>query len=952
MWKILLFGNNKGKIMTASAADIVSRVDTEILRNEMLKTTSIHLSPLQSHRLLARRDEIPWDDTVDAMTAFLQDRVPWTLRQWIQNFRPEAILYRWEPDVEIPRAFTNHLSSLGFRLRVEPSAPTSDNKEEVRQRFSDLVLTLGSPEKKETWILFYHGHNRAYFEEMLDFWFLRRDYDSWKTTGNVTFALRLEEKVLPDFRQALAETRLFLFAFLTEWSHGRNHHPITRSISVRTGMPLHFHVFLSPNAAAVKQQKRYFASMNMDVAFYPSTEGEQKRIHAEVMRTLAKTLVWDYTAYYNVLYRLFIQHCADAKTPFFAVIHPDVILAKGFKKKLDHMWERYRGEDWDILVLHRDASDEEWGAAVINHTAYGILSTHFLEALKYTTPGFFRDLGTAMRVVYASTGIFSTTTTTTTSSSSFTDPPFRRYRMAMHVDRGRSEDQAATTTAADFHPLPPPPPGPAAAAPPLITERTVDPLPMPIEVPARVFLVGCSASTEQSWRTKHPTRSLEVVGNGDLHRYKFTEFEVWEARAKFTEKSMNLLPYLLLYHFGGTVVCWSDSLCCFQNDRESQRVGTTFVFTRKVDNIRILLGQPREPIVRRFLDFIFHKIGQGNDIDRIFSTRYLTHALLSLLETTTTDKDRDILNTSTSSYAVRIAGGKEVNKNNKVVKTLRFPYVFPRRLEAIKHLDIGIMVQSNEEYLEDFFWNAMTRVRKALPDIHFRLFFYENDSVDGTVASILRHKEEFDIILFRQNLGRFTTIDRITRLGKIRNFFIKNVVQHYMERGDLEERPYIMLLDTDVVFDAQTIVRLITDLAANPDAVMMGANIMARDDVYYDFLALDFGHYYDLKDRKGFRKTIEDNAATAATGTAPNLFPVKSIFGGITLLYRELLFFVKYGEREEDLQGTNRTTRCEHYKFCRDLARWGNVYIAKNAKGYWVQNWKTEKIFLQQKNIL
>jgi hypothetical protein len=480
----------------------------------------------------------------------------------------------------------------------------------------------------------------------------------------------------------------------------------------------------------------------------------------------------------------------------------------------------------------------------------------------------------------------------------------------------------------------------------LITERTVDPLSVPIEVPAQVFLVGCSATTEQSWRNKHPTRSLEVLSDGDLQRYKFTEFKVWEERAKFTRKSMNILPYLLVYHFGGTVVCWSDSLCCFQSDRESQRVGTTFVFTRKVDNIRILLGQPREPIVRRFLDFIFHKIEQGNDIDRIFSTRYLTHALLFLLDSPT---DR------TSSYAVRIAGGVSSNSNNNNSnnnKTLRFPYVFPRRLETIKHLDIGIMVQSNEEYLEDFFWNAMTRVRKALPDIHFRLFFYENDSVDGTVASILRHKEEFDIILFRQNLGRFTTIDRITRLGKIRNFFIKNVVQHYLERGDLEERPYIMLLDTDVVFDAQTIVRLITYLAANPDAVMMGANIMARDDVYYDFLALDFGHYYDLKDRKGFRKTIEDNSVAVATGMDPNLFPVKSIFGGITLLYRELLFFVKYGEREEELQGTNHTTRCEHYKFCRDLARWGNMYIAKNAKGYWVQNWKTEKIYLHQKNIL
>ena len=191
----------------------------------------------------------------------------------------------------------------------------------------------------------------------------------------------------------------------------------------------------------------------------------------------------------------------------------------------------------------------------------------------------------------------------------------------------------------------------------------------------------------------------------------------------------------------------------------------------------------------------------------------------------------------------------------------------------------------------------------------------------------INYKKNINIIA--KKLGDMNNTMRTYRLGYIRNdltSYLLNETAQGKTNADL-----VLMIDTDVIFSGKTVQELINNLSLNAEATMIGSYSLTFDEGYYDTLALDMGKWYFS--RYVFLDSIKKSK---------ELHKVTSCFGGLCLTYKHVLNYCHWGNSKLTLYGFYSNVSCEHYHFCRGLSSFGNIYVAKMAVSYWVENWKTQ----------
>jgi hypothetical protein len=858
--------------------DIVLHTDANTMTRH-LKTRGINLSRSQIEYLVKSDIKLPSQD----LKNFLKRNVPWTLRQWLYFYRPRCFIFNWE-GIVIPEAFVSYINSLGFMVD-EVIKPESTNKVEV---FREWVQWWKTNKQDETWVIYYHGGNKNYFDDLLDFNFELTEFNVWKSSG-VLFCMRIEGHLLDEFNKYIEESEGFIFAVLNNWMGYKGYRLFLNSLYYQQNYPLTYFCLIVENDRYID----YLKTIDLDIHIFPNTP-----IHTKVIQTQYNkdkelySLQWDYNLYYSSLYIEFLRTCLHNKVPFVFIFHQDLSFVKGYKKKINDVWNLYVDKEWDIIVLSE--TKYAWNAAIINNTAYNEI-IRLLEGKKnFNCINFWEDLYTLRIVFRRDVKIFLLKPNT-----------FFEY---LTVDNLYANGLTCKELVNDddYHVY-----TEALKSLKNIQKNTCTP-----HIPKKLYILSEDCLTLESWKNKYSSFDIAVI-NPKLNTYVFPDYPQWSILSQ-TEIGEYLLPFMLLYHFGGIIV--SNKTPCFR-DVYSEASTKLVFYTQTGVRISsdIMIGEDKNVCIKKFLDFVIR--GHNNTENSIDWEDYLSCVLVSVLK-------RDVNN----SFSILDQNPERLI--TPVKPAIKFPFIFPKKLKQIKHIDVCMLVQNNYEYLETFFWSAMRQIQKDLHDIHLRLFFYENNSDDNTVVSILRKRNEFDIVLFKQDLTPFLKIDRIIRLGKIRNFFMKKLTQYYLERKDITGSPYVMLIDSDVIFKTRTFIEVINQIALNPDAAMVGANIKALDNIYYDFLALDYGYYYQKGERTIFERILNSHNHP--------VHPVKTIFGGITVFYKELLFFCSFGDSMDSVVGVTADIRCEHYKFCKEIQKWGKIYIAKDADGYWIPNWRKE----------
>jgi hypothetical protein len=205
-------------------------------------------------------------------------------------------------------------------------------------------------------------------------------------------------------------------------------------------------------------------------------------------------------------------------------------------------------------------------------------------------------------------------------------------------------------------------------------------------------------------------------------------------------------------------------------------------------------------------------------------------------------------------------------------------------------------------------------------DIDFEYYFYENDSVDNTEAILRKwistRKGKFlSEKISAPKFGSVTDLERMQRLCDYRNK-CKDLLED-------SESKYTLLLDSDIFFSKENLLRHLKIIQELPDCCLLTPNVRQNipdlawgdsEDSYYDVYP-----FFDMEGKSGlyfvdcpFRNGIDRMNWKLG-------IPVKcaSAFGGFALTYTEFLKKVKWSTKG----------LCDHVEFCLLMNQYGHIYV-------------------------
>ena len=210
----------------------------------------------------------------------------------------------------------------------------------------------------------------------------------------------------------------------------------------------------------------------------------------------------------------------------------------------------------------------------------------------------------------------------------------------------------------------------------------------------------------------------------------------------------------------------------------------------------------------------------------------------------------------------------------------------------------------------------------------FEYYFYENDSKDNTVKILSEWISSRNGSLKHENLKAKKFIsnsdsDRMNFLSECRNK-CKNL-------GKKSTSKYCLLIDSDIEFNNENLIKQINLLNELEDAVAISPNVRqinvqdlvykTSPDIFYDVHALR-----DTDKQKGISFT--DCPFSKSKDRLDWILkkPIKctSCFGGFFILLNKHF--------QETLWSTNGD--CEHILFCEKLLKFGSIYVDPNSKVY------------------
>jgi len=275
---------------------------------------------------------------------------------------------------------------------------------------------------------------------------------------------------------------------------------------------------------------------------------------------------------------------------------------------------------------------------------------------------------------------------------------------------------------------------------------------------------------------------------------------------------------------------------------------------------------------------------------------------------------------------------------------------------AIKEMKIVMLTKDNNDYFKHFFFPKMKQVEKRFPNILFKYYFFENGSVDGTLSTLEENAQQFtnrmtiytekEFNLSESDLVNLDGLERSHRIGILRNTLVNKIMfenqsQSFCENktSDDDESTWVLLLDTNILFNCNTIHQLLIDGVqySGSHAAVCGNIEELKSGVFYDTLSYNYGEYFYRRDEFC---TMMINSRNTLEGSL--LHDVETAFGGMMLLRQKLYFSCRWGQYLATLKSSSTSLSCEHYHFCRMLKTYGNIGISVNTRGLYIENWQTE----------
>jgi hypothetical protein len=254
-------------------------------------------------------------------------------------------------------------------------------------------------------------------------------------------------------------------------------------------------------------------------------------------------------------------------------------------------------------------------------------------------------------------------------------------------------------------------------------------------------------------------------------------------------------------------------------------------------------------------------------------------------------------------------------------------------------ISVILAIRDGEKYI-DFLNNLFDKIEGLNQNqIEYEYFIYENNSTDNTKEKIKEFykKNERKGKYFLESIDNSTVktginFERGTHMANIRNK-LKDF------HGQLVS-DYVLLLDCDAVFTANTIEQLLNTL--NDKIVMTSPFCIS----WKQFLYNNCVHYYDtfavitkegltyknnyntclFKSCKmciNFRKTNNIIIDEQHLLICDKLIEVKSAFGSISLVKTNVYNNVKW-----------ESTICEHHSFCEQINKYGSIVINPQIKSF------------------
>ena len=285
-------------------------------------------------------------------------------------------------------------------------------------------------------------------------------------------------------------------------------------------------------------------------------------------------------------------------------------------------------------------------------------------------------------------------------------------------------------------------------------------------------------------------------------------------------------------------------------------------------------------------------------------------------------------------------------------------------------LDIHIILKNNELYVSKLLPNIISELEN---NFECRWVIYENDSTDNTKIILkslfknlncclslidgdfnpsLFNKENCQYIESKMNDNSYPKIGyRCEKIALAREECKKSC------KG--AKANWTLLLDTDVIINYKTTILPLleareelsngkmfcsytttavpypTFITENLDNTVIYKGDRYILDYYYDTFAYNWGEY--LIDARDFRDTIEKEFG------GQKYLKVKSAFNGCVLIESNTLYQSTWNTICDDEMKSYKAYKhygaSEHYNFCKDVKKNGDIYIVKESKGIWLNDW-------------
>lgn len=244
----------------------------------------------------------------------------------------------------------------------------------------------------------------------------------------------------------------------------------------------------------------------------------------------------------------------------------------------------------------------------------------------------------------------------------------------------------------------------------------------------------------------------------------------------------------------------------------------------------------------------------------------------------------------------------------------------------IINIDIVMVCRDNEDYFNSFFPEIVKQLREFNP----YFYIYENNSKDKTKLILNNYKKYNNFFIQKEDLkisdNRYINI--CNARNRLLNFYKNNI----------KRKPhYILQLDTNLLFSSKTITSLINIFNKKVDPVMVCPySCFYNPDLhnatcYFDFLALNYGKNFK---NTNFQLFTKENYFKGKDYTNE-----KTVFGGMGLLrqdiYLKIAWKLKKNENVKNIHLINGKTICEHWNYCEELRKYGNLYLIKNPNVVW-----------------